>query len=262
MGGDVGSLGLGVVMAEAPGLVFALILAGPAVGSFLALFADRWPRGEDVVSAPSRCRACGTRLTLRDRIPLLSWLALRGRCRHCGRGISARLFGAEAVAAVLPMAAVAVAPTPLALLFGCVFLWLLLGLALCDLAAYRLPDPLVVALAVCGVAMAWEHPGRALWDAALGALIGGGVLWLLRAGYFALRGRQGLGLGDVKLAGALGVALGATALPLVALIGALSGLAAALLVSARRGRSLRADSAVPFGIWLCFGAGCVWFLNP
>ncbi|SLN46915.1 Type 4 prepilin-like proteins leader peptide-processing enzyme [Roseovarius gaetbuli] len=244
--------------ATAP-LAFFLILSGAAVGSFMAAWADRLPRGESVVREPSRCRRCGTRISWRDKMPILSWLMLGGKCRTCETAIPKRLFYAEIAGAALAIAAVWGAQSPLHMVLGALFLWILLGLVMCDLAAFRLPNVLTGLLAVTGFGLALEDPFRGPLDAVIGGLVGAGVFWVIRVFYQQLRGREGLGLGDVKLMGGIGVGLGATALPVVALIAAITAMLVAICVGWRKGERPGSNEEIPFGAYLAGAAG-LWFL--
>lgn len=241
-------------MPETSPLAVFLCLAGAAAGSFFAAWADRLVRGESIVAQPSACRACGRRISWRDLVPVVSWLRLGGRCRACGAAIPKRLFYAELGGVVLSAVAIHVAASPAEMVLGALFLWLLMGLALCDLAAFRLPDALTAALLAVGLALAWQ--GGALAEGLIGAGAGAGAFLMIRLGYAALRGREGLGLGDVKLMAGIGAALGWTALPLVALLAAL----AAMAVTVARGRAKAGDVEIPFGAYLAAAAGALWVL--
>lgn len=238
-------------------LVLLLVLVGPAVGSFMALVADRFPRGEGVVLAGSACRACGARLGWADKLPLVSYLALRGRCRHCGGVIAQRLWVAEALGLLIPVLAAQVAASPAQLALGCGFLWCLLGLGLCDLQAFRLPDALTGALAALGLGLAAEDPARGLPDGLAAGAVALGLFWGLRLAYRRLRGREGLGLGDVKLMGGIGAGVGLAGLPVVTLVAAGAAIAGALVLGGgwRRGAG---HMPIPFGAYLAGAAGLVW----
>lgn len=247
-------------------LAFALLmaLAGAAAGSFVALLAERLLRGEPVALARSRCRACGTALRARDLVPLLSWPLLRGRCAACGARIPAILWQAEGVGALMGAAAALAAPDPGRALLLAGWMWALLGLALADLRRFRLPDALVLAAAVLGLglAIAGDGSGRPpvaqrLSDAVLGAAAGGAAFWAIRAGYRWRSGRDGMGLGDVKLAAALGLALGVERLPMVVLVAALGAMAMALGRARRKGRPLNRLGRVPFGAALALSAAAL-----
>lgn len=244
--------------ATAP-LAFFLILCGAAVGSFMAAWADRLPRGESVVSEPSRCRGCGIRISWRDKMPILSWLLLGGKCRTCGAAIPKRLFYAEISGAVLAILAIWVAQSPLHMVLGAVFLWVVLGLVMCDLAAFRLPNALTGLLCVTGLGLAVENPFRGPLDGLIGATAGAGAFLVIRIVYQKVRGREGLGLGDVKLMGGIGAGLGATALPVVALIAAMAAMFVAIFVGWRKGERPGSSTEIPFGAYLAGAAG-LWFL--
>ena len=254
----------------ATGMALAIILAGPAMGSFAALLAERLLRGEPVLAARSRCLSCGQILGWRDLLPIWSFLRRRGRCAHCGAHIPLRLLHAEIVGLGLGIGAVLTAPDAATALAGAGFLWCLLALALADLTRYRLPDPLTAALFLLGLALALTGSGAGaaagsiaerLTAALVGAAVGGGAFWAIRAGYRAIAGREGMGLGDVKLMAGVGAGLGALALPLVALLAGLSGLSLAWWRAYRKGRRLRRETPLPFGALLAAAAAAVWLLG-
>ncbi|WP_323769591.1 prepilin peptidase [Antarctobacter sp.] len=232
-----------------------LLLLAPAVGSFLAVLVDRLPRGEDVVTRPSRCRSCDTRLGLRDLVPLLSYPLQRGRCRHCGTALPGWLWLMELAALGLAGLALLRGGTGWEVWCSAGLLWLLLALAVCDLLWFRLPDALTAALtALClGAALAQGVIVHAL----AGGLVGMGSFLALRLSYSALRGREGLGLGDVKLMAGLGALTGPFQLPLLVLIAALGALAVTLLMR----RDLKGDLALPFGSALCGAGAVLWLLE-
>lgn len=230
-----------------------LILVAPAVGAFLAVLVDRLPRGEDVVMARSRCRSCARAIAPWDLIPLASYVVLRGRCRACGAAIPPLLLYTELLALGAAVLAVLAGGGALQVVLSALWLWLLIALALSDLTWFRLPDPLTLALVPVGMALAPDGLGAA----ALGAILGAGSFALLRRGYRRFRGREGLGLGDVKLMAGLGAYAGPYDLPLVVLIGALIGIGMALL----GGGGLRGTRALPFGAALCAAGALLWLMR-
>lgn len=235
-----------------------LALLGAIVGSFLATIAIRWPEGRSAMRGRSACDGCGRTLTARDLVPLLSALAMRGRCRTCGAAIDPRHWRIEAAAALIGLAAGWVAPGPLAV-GGAVFGWLLLVLAAIDAAEMWLPDELTATLAVGGVAAGLLAAPPELGERLIGGLAGFGSLWLISVGYRLLRGREGLGGGDPKLLGAIGLWLGWRMLPAVLLIAALVGLGVVALAMVR-GRAVAADTALPFGTFLAIAAYPAWLV--
>lgn len=236
-------------------LAVLLLLCAPAVGSFLGVVIDRVPRGEDVVARRSACRACARPLAPRDLVPVLSFVARRGRCASCGAAIPPWLLYTELAATGAALVALAAGGGPLQVLLNAGLLWLLLALAVSDLQWLRLPDVLVASLGLLVAAhvILFADPGAA----ALGAALGAGSFWGLRAGYRRLRGREGLGLGDVKLMAPLGALTGPWDLPLMVLLAALVALAAALILGARAGHTLDAAQPLPFGAPLCAATALV-----
>ena len=242
-------------LALAPAL---LILVAPAVGSFLAVLADRLPRGEDVIRAPSRCRSCQTRIAARDLIPLASFVALRGRCQTCDAAIPPFVFYIELLATGAAVLAVLAGGSLPDMGLAALWLWLLIALGACDLLWMRLPDPLTFALALVAAGTALSLEGIGITNAALGAALGAGSFAILRWGYLKLRHRAGLGLGDVKLMVGLGAFAGPWDLPLLVLNAALLALAAALLTG-KGPAKLSATRAIPFGAALSVSAALLWF---
>ncbi|MEJ5868711.1 prepilin peptidase [Pseudokineococcus sp. 5B2Z-1] len=236
-------------------LVVACAALGLLVGSFLNVVVHRVPAGESVVSPPSACPRCGHRLRARDNVPVLSWVLLRGRCRDCRAPISPRYPLLELGTAVL-LALVALqvgwSPAlPAFLYLGCVAV----ALTAIDLEHHRLPDAIVLPSYVVGaVLLVGAAALQADWWALARLGVGLAVMWL---GYFglALAKPGGMGFGDVKLAGLLGMHLGYLGWAELAvgafaafLVGGLVGVV--LLATRRAGRR----SAIPFGPFMLLGA--------
>lgn len=227
------------------------------MGSFLGLLADRLPRGEGVVRRRSFCRACGSTLRPTEIVPILSYALAGGRCRGCGAAIPPMLLYSEVLATGLAAVALAAAPGAGAWPVAAV-LWTLQALALCDLRWLRLPDSLNATLLALALAASLWLPGSpAPAQAMLGAVLGAGAFWTLRVGYQRLRGREGLGLGDVKMMAGVGALVGPSDLPLTVLIAALAGVAVAVFGSVR-GARLRATRPIPFGAALGAAAALIW----
>ena len=232
-----------------------LALLGTIAGSFLATIAIRWPAERSILRGRSACDGCGRTLTAVELVPLLGWAMSRGRCRTCDARIDPRhpLFeiGCAAIGALCGLVAPGAAGA-----FGALFGWLLLTLAALDAAELWLPDPLVLALALLGLASV-PFAAPPLTDRLIGGAAGFASLWGIAAAYRGLRGREGLGGGDPKLFGAIGLWLGWRMLPAVLLIAALVGLALALWQRAR-GRDIAADTALPLGTFLAVAAFPAW----
>ncbi len=139
---------------------------------------------------------------------------------------------------------------------------LLSALAIIDLKTFRLPNILTLAVAGLGAVMVYLTRSDAWLDHALGGLIGYGVLWAMEVGYKALRGRDGLGRGDAKLLGALGIWTGWVGLAPILLIASFGGLAYVLVSSARAKSDSRSPSAIAFGPWIALGGWIIWLAGP
>ena len=237
------------------------LIAAPFVGSFLSVLAVRLPRGEDVVISRSKCRSCGKALSPLELIPIASWVAQGGKCRACGAQIGWLYPGMEVGAGVVVVWA-ATAGMSDVMFWATVGLgWVLLTLAVMDLRDFILADVLTLPLVVAGLGlMAWQVPEVALWHA-LGAA--GGLALMVGVGfaYTALRGREGLGLGDAKLMAAAGAWTGLEGVGTVLLYGAVLslGLVAAMRLS---GRTFEADTPIPFGAGLAAGFWLTWLYGP
>jgi leader peptidase (prepilin peptidase)/N-methyltransferase len=235
-------------------LAVAAALLGLIIGSFLNVVVWRVPRGESVVRPASACPGCGTPISPRDNVPVLSWLVLRGRCRECAEPISRRYPLVEAgTGALFAVMAVRFGFDPV--LPAYLYLAAVgLALALIDLDCKRLPDALTlpsypVAVVLLGVAALTGSDSGSL----LRALLGGAAMYAV---YFALcfAYPAGMGFGDVKLAGVLGlytawIGWGAWAVGLFLgfFLGGAFGLA--LIALKRGGRK----TAVPFGPFMLLG---------
>lgn len=233
--------------------VFAVVAAyGLVFGSFLNVVIYRVPRELSILRPRSHCPGCGALVRWFDNVPVLSFLVLRGRCRQCGVAISPRYPLVELAAAGLLVAVVArFALTRQALAAGVLAL-LLLPLGLIDLEHKLLPDVLTLPGLAAGLALTTWGGLVPLRDAAIGAALGAAVPWAVMLVYKALRGVEGMGLGDVKLLAMIGAFLGWRGVLLTLLLGAGSGavLGVALIASGCG----RRDTELPFGTFLAAGA--------
>ena len=256
-------------------LIVVCGLFGLVIGSFLNVVIARVPAGESIVSPPSRCPNCGVAIAPRDNVPVVSWLLLRGRARCCGTRISARYPLVEAGTAVFFAAVAWWASQPRAdgdwprdgLWHLPAFLYLAaitVCLALIDIDTYRLPFWIVapsypVALVLLGAASFAERDVAS----AVRMLAGGAALWLLYRLLHAIR-PDGMGYGDVRLAGVLGLYLGWLGWSelvvggfLGFLVGAVGGVVLMLL---RRGGVRSLKNHIPYGPWMLLGTwlAVVW----
>ncbi len=236
-------------------LALGLIPLGLVVGSFLNVVINRVPEKQSVVRPRSRCPRCDTTLKPWDNVPVVSWLLLRGRCRSCRGAISIRYPLIEvATAALFVAAAVRLGADPALPAFLVVFA-ALLAISAVDLERFIVPNrilypALFMAAPLLVVAAALDDDWSSLW----GAVLGGALGWVL---LFAIHmaSPKGMGFGDVRLAGLIGMLLGWLSIGHVLLGLFLAFLSAAvvgvgLMVTGVRGRKDR----VPFGPFLALGA--------
>jgi leader peptidase (prepilin peptidase)/N-methyltransferase len=233
-----------------------VVLATPfglVLGSFMTVVVDRVPSGESVVAPRSKCPACGTQILVRDNVPVLSWILLRGRCRSCGERISPLYpFLEIATAALFVGAFLAYESVWMGLGFA-VFLTLMPALAVIDLEHRIIPNrviyPALIGFPLYFLVARLAGAPVNLVGIALGFLLYGGGLFVL-----ALISPRGMGMGDVKLAALIGLVVGALGIAEVgvaAAAGVLLGGAVALIALAL-GASRK--SALPFGPSLTAGA--------
>jgi leader peptidase (prepilin peptidase)/N-methyltransferase len=272
------------------GTILAALL-GLAFGSFLNVCLSRWPEGESVVKPRSHCRRCGRTLAWWENLPLLSWIALRGRCRTCHEKISWRYPLVElAVGALWAYTVWRSFPTllfphaftfylddaVLSLVRTLVLCWILVALAVLDAEHLWLPDKLTLSGIALGCLFFISHLAMFLffplpigvigissgvvWVVAkfvLGILAAAGLILLIRWIYWLIRRREGIGLGDAKLMAMLGAWLGLSGALLSFAIGILLGAVFALLVlcvpAVRRESDTWLLSKLPLGTFLCIG---------
>lgn len=228
---------------------------GAAIGSFLNVAVHRLPRRESLVKPRSRCPACHANIAPYDNLPVLSWLLLRGRCRRCGASISARYPAIELLTAATFIAIVMARGIDSSLLLELPFAAMLLAVAGIDFEHKVVPNKIVAPMAVYGIAVeALISPG----DLPELLLAGAGAFTFLLVA--ALAYPAGMGMGDVKLAGVMGVFLGLEVVPAL-FVAFLTGALAGVVIVARRGAAAR-KSGVPFGPFLAVGGIAALLAGP
>lgn len=240
------------------------VALAPFIGSFLGTLIERLPAGAPVVLDRSACPHCGTRLRAADLVPLLSWLAGRGRCRHCGHRLGAFYPLVELAAVAVAAAAAVVLGDAEAWLIAATLVlgWVLLALAWIDERHLVLPDVLTLPLIPAGLLVAWGAAPASLPHHLLGAAAGYAGMAAVAVLYRRARGRAGLGEGDAKLFAAAGAWLSWEGLPSVLLIAGILGLVLALASGAAGRRRIAAETAVPFGPALAGAFWLVWLFGP
>jgi leader peptidase (prepilin peptidase)/N-methyltransferase len=261
---------------------FVALLAGLCAGSFLNVVIHRLPkmlergwqaqcaelRGESPAAEPaynlvvprSACPACGQRITALQNIPILSWIALRGRCAKCKAPISPRYPLVELLGGLLAACAIwrfGVTPQGLA---ACVLLWSLLALTMIDFDTQLLPDGITLPLLWAGLIVNLWGVFTSLPSAVIGAIAGYLSLWTIYWLFKLIRGKEGMGYGDFKLLAALGAWLGWQVLPVIVLLSSVVGALIGIALIVFKGR----DHNIPlaFGPYLAIAGALALFFGP
>jgi leader peptidase (prepilin peptidase)/N-methyltransferase len=239
-------------------MALAILIAavgGLLIGSFLNVVAYRLPRGESLVKPRSRCPGCDTQLRAIDNVPVFSWLVLRGRCAHCGAPISARYPLVELTTAGLYVAVVASQDDAVRIVLGLLLATALIPITLIDLDHRLIPNKITGPAAIAAIVAIAALDLDFLPEALIAAAAGGGFFFIAAVLY-----PRGMGMGDVKLAGMLGLYLGRAVGPAI-LIALLSGVILGAVIIARKGATEGRKTAVPFGPFLALGGMVAFFVG-
>jgi leader peptidase (prepilin peptidase)/N-methyltransferase len=258
---------------------FAFVF-GLVIGSFLNVCILRIPGGKSIVLPASACPKCGKEIKAYDNIPVVSWLLLRGKCRGCKAPISPMYPIVEFLTGILFLGSYLVFGLTFETIKWCAFSAILVVLVFTDYRERILPDVVnYTGLAIGLLLSLFTKPadGTSMWianklfdfpppvpvlsliDAVIGALVGSGLLWLVSEAYFRLRGREGMGLGDVKMMLMAGTFLGAKRTLLTILAGSLLGSVLGIAIIAAKRKD--SDYELPFGTFLGAGALLVVFFG-
>jgi leader peptidase (prepilin peptidase) / N-methyltransferase len=253
------------------------LLAGLLIGSFLNVCIYRMPRDLSVVSPRSYCPSCEKPIAWHDNIPLASYLLLGGRCRYCKGRIPLRYPVVELLTGVLFMLAALLMGVHLPALKWCLFGVLLTGMLFSDLEQRILPDQFTLGGTVAGIALAavvpmnwgyahlllslnWSERWVSVGESVLGAIVGAGMLWGVGSLYAAVRHKEGLGFGDVKMLAMIGSFLGLHGAMQTLIVGSLAGSVIGLIYI-RVTRKDYASYELPFGTFLAAAGLLVGFLQ-
>jgi leader peptidase (prepilin peptidase) / N-methyltransferase len=236
--------------------VFAFIF-GLIFGSFLNVCIYRIPLKKSIVTPPSGCPGCGERIRFYDNIPVISYMILFGRCRRCHETISIRYPIIELLTGLLSLSLFATFYPYYGQYFAFfIFVSALIVISFIDLSHQIIPDiislPGIIAGVVVTVVFNIFSDYQITWqDSLIGAIAGGGILYLVAFGFAKLTGKEGMGGGDIKLLAMIGAWMGWRSIPLIILISSLTGsiIGAATLLLAGKGLRTR----IPFGPFLVLG---------
>lgn len=241
-------------------IITLIALFGLCIGSFLNVCIYRLPMAHSIVFPGSACTVCQKPIRFYDNLPVISYVVLRGRCRHCKAFISLRyplvelLSGGFAVALYLRFGL-----SPAA---GVYFLLIaaLIIITFIDIDYQIIPDVISLPGIPIGFLLALLLPVPTVKDSLLGLLLGGGSLWLVATGYSLLTGRQGMGGGDIKLLAMLGTLIGWQGVLFTIFAGSATGTLAGLAVMLYQRNNMKL--AIPFGPFLAIGAILYIFWGP
>ena len=235
--------------------VTVVLFLGLSFGSFANVCIHRLPRNESVMSPRSRCTTCNTPIAVRDNIPLFSYLLLKGRCRQCAAAIPIRYPVVEVVTALLILSGFVKFGVSWKFAIFCVVGPALVIITAIDIKHKRIPDIIILPGIVFGLAAGSYLVG--LKDSSTGLLVGGGTFLLTSEVYYRIRGRVGMGGGDIKFIAAVGALLGWQQVVLVIFLSALAGSLVGLVGLATK--KINVMSQIPFGPFLAGGTLVAYF---
>jgi leader peptidase (prepilin peptidase)/N-methyltransferase len=237
------------------GVLFAI---GAIFGSFLNVCIHRMPRGRSIVSPPSTCPRCGTRIRPWDNVPILSYLLLRGRCRTCSSKISPRYLIVEILSGAIPVLIYWRFGIGRELFVFWPLVYVLLGISFVDLDHRIIPDKITLPGIVAGLIVAPLLGLTTFTGSLLGAAVGGGALYLIALLGVAVFKKESMGGGDIKLAAMLGAFLGWQTVLLLLFVAFLLGAIVGVFAMSTKGRQW--DRTIPFGPFIAVGAflATVW----
>jgi len=235
------------------------ILLGLALGSFINVCIYRIPLKKSIISPPSTCTNCGGKIKFYDNIPLISYLILLGKCRHCRHLISWQYPAVEALTGLLSLALFIRYGLSYQYILYLLFIATLLTITFIDLQHKIIPD----VLSLPGIIVGWTASfvlAHISWlDSLIGIIAGGGSLFLVAFTYERITGKEGMGGGDIKLLAMIGAWMGWRSLPLIVLISSVTGAVIGLTFILLAGKGYR--FRIPFGPFLSFGTLFYFFFG-
>lgn len=225
---------------------------GASLGSFANVVIVRLPKNKSVIRPASHCPHCLKPISWYENLPLVSWIFLRGKCRHCHHSISSRYFIVELITGLLFVGATYFDGISWLLLEHLIFIFSLVVCSFIDLEHMILPDEFTLSGIIIGLIGAWLNPQRQFLDAFFGVLMGGGFLWLMAYLYFVFTKKEGMGGGDIKLLAWIGAVLGWQSIPFVIFLSAVLGTIFGISLYWKERKGLK--TVIPYGPYLALAA--------
>ena len=233
-------------------ILIVSFIFGIILGSFLNVCIHRLPLHQSIVFPVSHCCSCKKPIAFYDNIPLLSFIVLRGACRHCKAPISYQYPLVELLTGFLSLACMMKWGVSLPYAVSLAFCGALIVVTFIDLQHQIIPDSTSLPGILCGLLISLVMPSLSFLDSLLGAALGGGSLLIIAGGYYLLTKQEGMGLGDVKLLAMMGAFLGWQSILFIIMVGSFSGALVGIAVMIKKKKDRR--YAIPFGPFLSLGA--------
>ena len=243
--------------------LFAEVVAfifGLCIGSFLNVCIYRIPESKSIVHPGSTCPSCGTPIRFYDNIPVLSYVALRGKCRHCKASISFRYPVVELLSGLFAVSTVLKYGITLEAAVYYAFIAALLAITFIDIDHQIIPDVITLPGIPVFFAASFVLPNITLVESVLGILIGGGSLFLVAWLYHLVTKKEGMGGGDIKLLGMMGAVIGWKGVLFTIFVASAIGTICGILIILKARKTMKL--AVPFGPFLAIGGIAYIFFGP
>lgn len=237
-----------------------IFFIGMCIGSFLNVCIYRLPAGKSIVRPASACPVCGNPIRWYDNIPLISYVILRGRCRGCSTPISLRYPIIELLCGLFAMASAMQYGINMPALIYFILIAALLVITFIDIDHRIIPDVISLPGIPLGFLCSFILPQLKWSDSLIGIAAGGGSLLTIALGYQLITGKDGMGVGDIKLLAMIGAFLGWKGVFFTIMASSLIGTAVGMVVMLRSGKGMK--MAVPFGPFLSMGAILYVFFGP
>lgn len=229
-----------------------ILIFGAIVGSFLNVCIYRLPRDKSIIVPNSYCPDCKKPIKFYDNIPILSYIILCGRCRHCNAKISIRYPIVEFITALLFLFLFKTNGLSIEFFVMIFFVSLLVVISFIDLEFQIIPDVLSIGGLIIGLILSFFRQNFGFFDALFGVVLGGGVLFAIAFGYQLIRKIEGMGGGDIKLIGMIGAYYGIKGVIFTIITGSLFGIIVGIPAMLIKGKDSK--YAIPFGPFLSLGA--------